>query len=114
MKGSRSNTIGKIHQYVQANLEQATLQSIADHVYLNPTYLSKIYKDETGEGIGDLLFRIRLEKAAYLLENSPYKVYKIAQSLGYYKTSYFIKIFKNQYGITPQKYRENKIHSLQN
>ncbi|WP_438448142.1 response regulator transcription factor [Gorillibacterium sp. sgz5001074] len=106
IRDARSATVKQVHEYVEAHLGEASLQSIASHVYLNPSYLSKIYKSETGEGISDYLYRLRMEKAAYRLANSNEKIYEIALSLGYLKTSYFIKLFKEKYGVTPQEYRD--------
>lgn len=103
---SRQDLILQIQAYVAENLADATLQSIADHVYLNPSYLSKIYKLETGEGISDYLFRLRMERAAYLLQSTNLKVYEVAERLGYQKTSYFIKLFKDRYQCTPQEFKE--------
>lgn len=103
---SRSNIVKQVQQYVSEHLSEATLQNIADHVYLNPSYLSKIYKMETGEGISDYLYRMKMDRAAHLLRTTNEKVYEIAASLGYVKTSYFIKLFKDKYGMTPQEYRE--------
>ncbi|MFS0724781.1 response regulator transcription factor [Paenibacillus sp. 1P07SE] len=103
---SRSATIRLAQRYIQDHLGEASLQSIAAHVYLNPSYLSKIYKLETGEGISDYLFRLKMEQAARQLTSSHQKIYEIAAGLGYLKTSYFIKVFKEKYGLTPQEYRE--------
>ncbi|WP_020618466.1 response regulator [Paenibacillus daejeonensis] len=103
---TRSSTVRQAQQYILAHLGEASLQSIAAHVYLNPSYLSKIYKLETGEGISDYLFRLKMEQAARQLTTTHQKIYEIAAGLGYLKTSYFIKVFKEKYGLTPQEYRE--------
>ena len=106
MADSRSAIVKQAQQYVSENLHEATLQKIAAHVYLNPSYLSKIYKMETGEGISDYLYRVKMDRAAHLLRTTNEKVYEIAASLGYLKTSYFIQLFKDKYGMTPQEYRD--------
>lgn len=106
MRVSRSATVVMVHDYIAKHLGEATLQSIASHVYLNSSYLSKIYKLETGEGISEYMYRMRMEKAARLLTETGDKIYEIAQRLGYLKTSYFIKLFKEKYGLTPQEYRD--------
>lgn len=103
---SRSSTVQKVQEYVASHLEDASLQSIASHVFLNPSYLSKIYKLETGEGISDYLSRLKMETAAHMLRTTPDKIYEIAAKVGYLKTSYFIKVFKDRYGITPQEFRD--------
>ncbi|RIX50502.1 response regulator [Paenibacillus nanensis] len=103
---SRTGLIQKVQEYVSNHLADASLQSIADHVYLNPSYLSKVYKLETGEGISEYLSRLKMEAAAHMLRSSSDKIYEIAAKVGYQKTSYFIKVFKDRYGITPQDFRD--------
>ncbi|CAM4190140.1 two-component system response regulator YesN [Paenibacillus endophyticus] len=103
---SRSSTVQKVQEYVSGHLEDASLQSIAAHVFLNPSYLSKIYKLETGEGISEYISRLKMETAAHMLRTAPDKIYEIAAKVGYLKTSYFIKVFKDRYGITPQEFRD--------
>ncbi|MCI3920102.1 response regulator [Paenibacillus sp. TRM 82003] len=103
---SRSNVVRQVQEYVHGHLGEASLQAIASHVHLNPSYLSKIYKMETGEGISDFLFRLKMEQAAHKLTATHEKIYEIAAGLGYVKTSYFIKVFKERYGMTPQEYRD--------
>lgn len=104
---SRSSMVQKVQEYVSSHLEDASLQSIATHVFLNPSYLSKIYKLETGEGISDYLSRLKMETAAHMLRTTPDKIYEIAAKVGYLKTSYFIKVFKDRYGLTPQEFRDS-------
>ncbi|MEK5255972.1 response regulator [Paenibacillus sp. FSL F4-0125] len=107
-KDSRNSIIRKVQEYIAQNPGTASLQTISSSVYLNPSYLSKIYKLETGEGINEYTLRVRMEKAITLLEQSPEKIYEISSLLGYQKPSYFIHLFKKHYGITPQEYR-NKL-----
>ncbi|XID91394.1 response regulator [Paenibacillaceae bacterium WGS1546] len=109
LEGNRLSIVRKVHTFIEKNLDSdVSLQSIADHVYLHPVYLSKVYKLETGEGLSDYINRIRMEKACHLLKCSRRKIYEIAESLGY-QTNYFIRVFKRQYGVTPQEYRRVRI-----
>lgn len=103
---NRKDVIRQVQRYVEDNLQHATLQEIAAHVYLNPSYLSKIYKLETGEGISEFIFRMRMEHATHLLQTTNLKVYEVAEQLGYQKTSYFIKLFKEKFNCTPQEYKD--------
>lgn len=107
-KDSRSTMIRRVQGFIEQNLDTASLQTISASVYLNPSYLSKIYKLETGEGISEYILRVRMEKAAVLLSQSPDKIYEISVMLGYQKPSYFIQLFKKHFGVTPQEYR-NKL-----
>ncbi|MFB5265826.1 response regulator [Paenibacillus enshidis] len=88
------------------NGQELSVKTIADQVYLHPVYLSKIYKAETGEGLGDYIIRLRMEKALYLLKHSNKKIYEITTELGYQNPQYFSKMFKKHYGMTPNEFRD--------
>jgi two-component system response regulator YesN len=106
IKDSRSFLVGKIHQFIDENVSlDLSLQAISDHVNLHPTYLSKVYKVETGISLSEYLLKYRMELAANLLQNSNDKIYEIATQMGYQTTHYFIKLFKSYFGMTPQEYR---------
>ncbi|WP_052098324.1 helix-turn-helix transcriptional regulator [Paenibacillus stellifer] len=104
-KDSRSSIIRKVQEYIALNPGTVSLQSISAHVFLNPSYLSKVYKLETGEGISEYILQVRMEIAKELLAESPNKIYEISVQLSYQKPSYFIQLFKKHYGMTPQEYR---------
>ncbi|NHN29042.1 response regulator [Paenibacillus agricola] len=107
---ARSSIVHRVQQFVEQNLsEDVSLQTIADHIYLHPVYLSKIYKLETKQNITDYVFQLRMEKAAYLLKNSQDKIYEIAEKMGYQRAHSFIHVFKKHYGVTPQEFRDQQI-----
>ncbi|MFC4778163.1 response regulator [Paenibacillus sp. GCM10023252] len=106
-KHNRSKVVKQVRKYIEERLsEDVSLQAIADHVNLNPGYLSRIYKIEADENLSDYLLRTRMDKACHMLRNSQDKVYQIAAQLGYGNAPYFIRVFKKQFGLTPQEYRE--------
>ena len=103
----RSSYVKKLQDFVEENLHRdVSLRALADHVNLHPTHLSKIYKIETGEGISDYVSRLRMERACHKLKTTGKKVYEISMEIGYLDPAYFIKVFKRQYGVTPQEYRD--------
>ncbi|MFD0586537.1 response regulator [Paenibacillus sp. GCM10027627] len=107
VKDIRSVYVRKIQSFVEANLHlDVSLRALADHVNLHPTHLSKLYKIETGEGVSDFVSRLRMETACHLLRSTDKKVYEISAEIGYLDPAYFIKVFKRQFGQTPQEYRE--------
>ncbi|RED61886.1 response regulator [Cohnella lupini] len=107
LSDSRHSLVSQIQQFIQEHLsEDVSLQAIADHVFLHPTHISKVFKKETGENITDYLLRLRMEKAVFLLKDSKYKVYEVAGMLGYKNPTYFIKVFKEHFSVTPQEFRE--------
>jgi two-component system, response regulator YesN len=102
----QNRVIRQIQDYIEHNLqEDLSLNKIGEHVYLHPVYLSRLYKKETGESLSSYITRIRMDKAAQLLTRSNKKVSDIAVEVGYHKTQYFIRLFKEYYDSTPQIYR---------
>lgn len=104
---SRRHVIKQVQELVTRDTGQdLSVRMIADKVYLHPVYLSKIYKAETGEGLGDYMIRMRMERALYLLKNTNKKIYEITSELGYQNPQYFSKMFKKHYGLTPNEFRD--------
>lgn len=97
-------------QWILENLkENVTIEKIAGHIYMNPTYFCEFFKSETGETVLDFVTRSRINKARELLLTTNLKIYEISEQVGYADTKYFSKLFKKHYGELPSKYRENLI-----
>jgi two-component system response regulator YesN len=106
---SNEDIINAVHAHIADHLGDAlSLDDLGRVVHLHPVYLSKLYKQETGENLSGYISMKRLEKASKLLIDSNLHVVDISQLVGYKKPQYFIKLFKDQYGITPQQYRKNR------
>lgn len=103
----RSNDIvHRLHAYIKNHLgEDLSLIRLSSIVYLNPSYLSRLYKQETGHGLSEFIAERRIEKAKMLLLQSDLKVHEIAHSIGL-ETGYFIKLFKRYVQTTPLEFRE--------
>lgn len=98
--------VQKAHRYIETHIStDISLNAIADHVGLNPSYFSRLYKQMTGTGISDYINDYRNLKAKELLLGSSMKVNEIALSLGYNSALAFIRFFKKQNDTTPQEYR---------
>ena len=81
-----------------------TLDDIANHVYLNPSYLSRFFKNNTGVTLTDYLIETRMKKAISLLKTKKYKINEISKMCGYQNFKYFAKVFKKFSGYTPTEY----------
>lgn len=81
------------------------LNSVAEFVHLNPTYLSELFKLETGLNFIDFLVETRINAAKKLLMKSDLKVYEVGQKVGYEEPVSFNRAFKRVVGISPQEYR---------
>ncbi|KOS04028.1 response regulator transcription factor, partial [Paenibacillus polymyxa] len=70
-QSAKSYVVKQVQELIsQDKGQELSVKTIADQVYLHPVYLSKIYKAETGEGLGDYIIRMRMERALYLLKYS--------------------------------------------
>jgi two-component system response regulator YesN len=106
-KSSRVSLINEIRTFIDQNISNdVSLQSIANHVFLHPVYVSKIYKLETGDNLSDYVNRYRMDKAEFMLKNNQDKIYEIAEKLGYQRPHSFNHAFKKHFGMTPQEYRD--------
>lgn len=108
-----SEHIKKAVQYIDDHFHgRITLRDVAAAVHLNASYLSVLFKNETGVTFSDYLTRKRLEFAKRLLLTSPLSVKEISRMSGYQTTKYFINVFKRREGVTPGKYRSRGMTHL--
>jgi two-component system response regulator YesN len=107
LPAANSQTIIRfIQTYVRDHLsEELTLEKLGKQVYLHPVYLSKLYKQSTGENLSLYVTRTRLDRAAALLVDPELRVADISRLVGYRNPQYFIKLFKERFRVTPLKYR---------
>ncbi|WP_249902138.1 response regulator [Paenibacillus sp. PK3_47] len=96
-----------VKRWVSAHYNQhADLNTLAGMVFLTPSYLSKLFKQETGMTLTDYMIEIRIRKAKQLLKNAPdLKVHEIGTEVGYPDPAYFNKLFKKVVGVTPNEYK---------
>lgn len=112
MESSHSDPIYKAKEWIQNNLSEGiTIKKVADHVYLNPTYLCEYFKAQTGETVLNYVTKTRLKKAMELLEKTDLKIYNVSVRVGYQDTKYFGRLFKQWTSQSPSQYRE-KYHNL--
>ncbi|MDD9269745.1 helix-turn-helix domain-containing protein [Paenibacillus sp. GCM10023248] len=86
--------------------EPITLTSIAEEVGLSSYYLSRLFREETGESFNDYVTRLRMEKAVHLLQSTPLKVYEVAEQVGIPSYRYFSQLFRNWTGVAPTDYKK--------
>lgn len=106
---NRSYAVKRIINYLNENYEQRiSLEQIAHNMYLSPVYISKIFKEETGESPINYLIKIRLERAKEILQTgNSGSIKSIAKAVGYDDVYHFSKLFKKYYGISPLYYKKN-------
>lgn len=109
VEGHKSSIIEDLLKYLEWNYQyDITVNDLAMHKYfVNPSYLSRLFKAETGQAFSKYLVNLRMKKAAQVLENSDLKVSDVAMCVGYNDVSYFIQTFKKYYNVTPEQYKKN-------
>ncbi len=94
--------------YMRQNADKAiTLDDLAKLVHLEKSYFARVFKKSTGKSPIEMLISLRLDKASDLIANTDIKICDIARMCGYNTTSFFISAYKNRYGITPDRQRND-------
>ena len=94
-------------KYIEANYtKNITLDDLSMAVNISSYYLSRIFKENTGENFIDYLTGLRIERAKELLATTQYSMKEIGVMSGYPDSNYFSKTFKKNVGVTPTEYRE--------
>jgi two-component system response regulator YesN len=94
-------------EYIKANFGKSiTLEDVAKEINVSPQYLSKLFKEETGENFIDYMTGIRIRIAKSLLEGDEMSIKEICYSIGYSDPNYFSRTFKKIVGLTPTEYKE--------
>lgn len=97
--------ISKAKKYIHENLsEDIGLDNIAGHVYLNPVYFSRFFKQHTGQTLTEYITKARINLAYEMLSSHKYRIHEISRACGYKSSKYFAKIFKQHTGQTPSEY----------
>jgi two-component system response regulator YesN len=94
-----------VHYITQHYDQKISLTDVADHVYVTPAHLSKVFKEETGVTFVKWLNEFRVEEAQKLLKSTWLKTYEIAEKVGFQDYKYFSIIFKKYTGYSPRDYR---------
>ncbi|PYI56251.1 response regulator [Paenibacillus flagellatus] len=98
--------VAKVKLHVENRLsDELSLTALADHVHVSAPYLSKLFKQHTGEGINEYVTHARIMRAKELLRDPQLKVYEVAAKVGYDNIPYFTKVFKKVVGVTPQEFK---------
>lgn len=97
-----------VKEYIANNLErELSLTQLANLVYFNPSYLSRIFKNYTGVNLIRYITNMRIAKAKELLTNSNMKINSIAAAVGFDSQSYFNQAFRKSTGLSPSEYRSS-------
>lgn len=107
---SKGYVVKNILAYLNENYSQhISLDQIAKNMYLSPVYISKIFKEKTGDSPINYLIHVRLEKAKEMLEDGRESIRTIANLVGYDDVYHFSKLFKKHFGVSPMYYRKKSL-----
>lgn len=99
--------IEQIKEYIYRNLEKdIRREDIAAEVYLNPNYVSRLFKRETGMSLKEFIVQEKMKMAQALLKGSHLPVSIIALKVGYNNFSHFSQVYRKTYGISPTEERK--------
>lgn len=97
-----------IHFIDQHLKDELSLKDVAEYVHLNPSYFSVLFKEQVNLTFSEYITRRRMQRAKELLITTNLTISEVAEESGYKTTKYFIKLFKEMEGTTPNVYRKNQ------
>lgn len=95
----------EVLKFVEEHYRDGELMELSRQLNYDFYWLSKEIKKQTGKTYTELLQEKRLNQAAYLLQNTAKTIQEIGLAVGYDNQSYFYRIFKEKYGVTPRQFR---------
>ncbi len=106
-RNTYSKPVHEIIRYVEEHYETAiSLEELANYVHMNRSYISHLFKKETGVNIYQYLLEFRMEKAKLLLLDNEYSVQQVCRQIGISDSAYFSKLFKKHVGMSPLEFRK--------
>lgn len=103
---NKADLVNAITSFINENyMKNISLDKISKYMYLSSVYISKVFKEETGESPINYLIKVRLNKAKELLETSNLSIKSIAESIGYNDAYYFSKLYKKYFGCPPSRHK---------
>lgn len=96
----------RMRSYVMENISRAfTVDEIAQAFHYHPKYLTALIRKETGRTLTGYILSVRLECACDLLGKTQYAISSIVPMCGFKNDTYFYRVFKQEFGMTPAQYR---------
>lgn len=101
-----------IQKYIKDHLgEDLSLVRLAEQVYLNPSYLSRLFKQVKGMNLSDYIDSMRIKTAMDMLEKDSVKIHDVAKTTGYDSAVSFTRFFRKMAGCSPLEYHESFLAS---
>lgn len=112
-KGDKSKYVMEALNYISEHYDDEDLgiKVVADSIGISEGHLSHVFKSETDYTVNAFITRYRIKAAMKLLQDCRYKVYEVAEKVGYKDITYFSSVFKKITGVNPSDF-QNKIHNV--
>ncbi len=106
-KDSRKPIVSQVKHYIEEHVtEHLSLNEVAAVFAISPNYLSQLFKKYNDIGYNDYVTQCKIDEARKLLASGEYKVYEVAEMLGFVSAFYFSKVFKKVVGVPPTEYMQ--------
>lgn len=104
---TQNGIVENIKEYVEQHYADRRLnvKEIASDLGWNPRYMSRVFREETNEGILDYINHVRISKAVILMNSRKMSIEKVSEEVGYASSDAFRRIFKQKMGVSPNKYK---------
>lgn len=107
-----NHPLSSILAYINQHKEDVTLASVAEHFHYHPKYLSTLIKKYTDKSFSQIVQEAKLAEICYYLKNTDMSIDELSKMMGYYDRSYFNRMFKKTFHMSPGQYREQLGGSL--
>lgn len=106
-KEVRKPIVAQVKHYIKEHVtEHLSLNEVAAVFAISPNYLSQLFKKYNDVGYNDYVTQCKIDEARRLLSSGSYKVYEVAEMLGFVSAFYFSKVFKKVVGVPPTEYMQ--------
>jgi len=104
----QDDLVTRIKSYVEQcySDQNLSVDSVADHLGMSATYIGRLFKKGSGGTILDHIVEVRMSRARELLRTTDHSIGEIAETVGFNNATYFYRVFKKNFGMTPNEFRK--------
>ena len=114
-KTYKDHVVSNVQKYIASHIEdRLTLNEVSAVFGLSPNYLSALFKKTCNIGFTEYITQKKISRAKVLFMEQDYKIYEVADRLGFESAFYFSKVFKKVEGVSPREYMQSHIQTPEN
>jgi transcriptional regulator GlxA family with amidase domain len=107
VKSEDARFIEHINELIEARISEISVEDLAYAVSLSPKQLNRRLQSILGMSTIGHITKMRLERAAQLLEKQAYRVAEVGYKVGYSDSNYFTRVFRQTFGVPPSSYKDS-------